>query len=49
MKVKRAKSKRNIRRGERHGYRTEGKMRKEIGLAKQHKKELTSLTSNQNK
>jgi len=40
MKNKRAKSRRNIQRGERHGYFTEGKMRKEISESKAIKKEV---------
>ncbi len=40
MKIRKNKSKRSVKRGERHGYLTEGKMRKEVILSKQTKKEI---------
>lgn len=40
MKAIRKKSKRAVKRGERHGYWTEGKMRKEHDLAQAHQKEI---------
>lgn len=40
MKTPRNKSKRAVRRGERHGYITEGSMRKELALSKKHVEEL---------
>lgn len=43
MRAVRKKSKRAIKRGERHGYFTEGKMRKEHDLAKSHEKEMKAF------
>jgi len=40
MKTPRNKTKRAVRRGERHGYTTEGKMRKELALSKKYVEEL---------
>jgi hypothetical protein len=40
MKAPRNKTKRATKRGERHGYATEGSMRKELALAKKHIEEL---------
>ena len=43
MKIKRQKSKRSIRRGERHGYNTENKVAKEIKLNNIIREELKEL------
>ena len=43
MKHKKTKTKRNIKRAERHGYSTEGKMRKEIAEAKIVEKEVENI------
>ena len=42
MKTRRTKSKRAVKRGERHGYYTEGKMRREVEESKIIKKEITN-------
>lgn len=41
MKMSRKKTSRKIKRAGRHGYRTEGLMKKEVALGREHEKELT--------